>query len=132
MDEYEWVLPDDPRAMEPIEDRLIREMRERERSGMVRVRKRQSDGEGARPASPANPPRNASARNPKPKHTNVNARMLAALQKDTEAAGWTARQWAKRLHCAESSVKITDAWRMLANHRELAKAELRANRPNRD
>jgi hypothetical protein len=54
---------------------------------------------------------------------NVNARMLDKLQRDPEAEGWTAKQWATCLVCSESTVKETLTWRMLCDRRATAKAE---------
>lgn len=62
----------------------------------------------------------------KPKHKNVNARMLETIQRDHEAVGWTARQWAEHLQCSKSAVTETKTWRAFKNDRTMEKAERRA------
>lgn len=46
------------------------------------------------------------------------AEMLAILQDAPEAAGWSSRQWAKRLGCSQATVTRTDTWQALGRLRE--------------
>jgi hypothetical protein len=57
----------------------------------------------------------------------VNSRMIEVFQKDHEASGWTAKQWAIRLKCSPAAVVGTSVWKNLTLEREQGKAE-RASR----
>jgi hypothetical protein len=64
----------------------------------------------------------------------VNSRMLETSQKIPAAVGWSARKWAEYLHCAESTVADTRAWKDWEAARFMAKAARakdRKRRPNK-
>jgi hypothetical protein len=69
----------------------------------------------------------------KPKKTpKVNDRMIAEMASDLEAVkGYTAKQWAHRLGCGETTVKETLTWKSLSLLRQQAKVEKRKDRHGR-
>jgi hypothetical protein len=61
----------------------------------------------------------------------INARMLDTIQTNTEAMGWSCRQWAEHLKCAKSSVVETPTWKNLAMGRHRERAERARDRRRR-
>jgi hypothetical protein len=53
---------------------------------------------------------------------SINTRMIATIQRDETAMGWSCKQWAQHLGCAKSSVVETSTWQNLVMARERAKA----------
>lgn len=78
-------------------------------------------------AAPGNPPADdpaAATRLPAAPRVNVNARMLELVQRELNlVAGWTAAEWAKKLHCSSSTVTGTSTWKDLATSRNRQRAE---------
>tara|TARA_B100001123_G_scaffold386875_1_gene461699 strand:+ start:331 stop:1092 length:762 start_codon:yes stop_codon:yes gene_type:complete len=68
------------------------------------------------------PPTSLKASKSGPKAT-VNVRMLAVIQENPEAIGWSCSEWAKHLKCARSTVVATMTWKTFKRHREMDKAE---------
>jgi hypothetical protein len=77
---------------------------------------------------PAGGPRGKGRRRQK---STVNARMLATIQENPEAVGWTCTRWAKELKCAKSAVVDSQAWRDFTMARERVKAERATDRRRR-
>ncbi len=56
----------------------------------------------------------------KSKGRNINGAMLNMLLTNSDARGWSAREWAERLDCSHGTVTGTKAWKGLENTRSLA------------
>jgi hypothetical protein len=54
---------------------------------------------------------------------NINGRMLATIQNDQDAKGWTLKKWASYLKCSEAGVQKTRTWKDLSMFRDKQKAE---------
>jgi hypothetical protein len=63
----------------------------------------------------------------------VNQRMLEILERQSEAIGWSAEDWAGKLGCSKSTVHGTDAWqKRIKPARALQKAEALENADRRN
>jgi len=79
----------------------------------------------------AKPNRTAPAGGRKKSKATANARMLETMEKDPNCKGWTTKQWAARLKCAQSTVVATRAWKKLAMLRDEGKARRAMDRRRR-
>lgn len=58
-----------------------------------------------------------------PRKASVNARFIDLLSKTPEAAGWTAAEVARAIHCSASSVVGTNTWKSMKLDRAKGRAE---------
>lgn len=80
---------------------------------------------GEQPATPVGKGTAPVARQGK---ATINARMIDVLQREPDAMGWTAKQWAKRLKCSPPGIVGTNVWKSMKLDREKGKAEQASKR----
>lgn len=61
----------------------------------------------------------------------INARMLEAIQKDTNAMGWNSTKWAEELKCSKPAIVGTETWENCKMARERKRAERARDRRQR-
>jgi len=92
----------------------------------------EDDNKTLLPEQPAGEDEGVGGAETEAKRPTVNDRMKAEMTSDMETVkGWTAKQWAEKLGCGQTTIKDTETWKSLALLRQQAKAEKRQDRHHR-